>query len=58
MSFYRVTLSQTYSDVFFDFLDYGEAMGFVGTALENGHKNDRKLTAEVWIEDEEANDNE
>lgn len=54
MRFYRVELSETYSDTFFDFVDYGEAMGFIGQALENGHKNGKRLTAEIWVEDEEV----
>ena len=48
---YRVKLSETYVGLFFDFTDYGEAMGFVGIALENGHYGDehKQLTATIEI---------
>lgn len=49
MTIYRVELSGTYSDTKFDFIDYGEAMGFVGTALENGAEGEKPLTAEISI---------
>lgn len=58
MRFYRVELDKTFSDVYFDFVDYGEAMGFVGTALESGHKDGKGITARIWIEDEEVGLNE
>ena len=49
MDIYRVELSHTFSDTYFDFTDYGEAMGFVGIALENGHKGEEKVTAKVSV---------
>lgn len=54
MRFYRVELDKTFSDVYFDFVDYGEAMGFIGTALENGHKNGEGISAKIYIKDEEV----
>lgn len=58
MRIYRVELDKTFSDVYFDFVDYGEAMGFIGTALENGHKDGEGITAKIWIEDKEVGLNE
>ena len=52
MEIYRVELSNTYSEVHFDFTDYGEAMGFVGIALESGRRGDEKLTAKLSIIEE------
>ena len=36
MTIYRVHLDQTYTGLHFDFVDLGDAMGFIGFALENG----------------------
>lgn len=49
MTIYRVQLSGAYSATVFDFTDYGEAMGFVGIALENGKEGERPLSAEISI---------
>lgn len=49
MTIYRIELSETYSGTVFDFTDYGEAMGFVGIALENGRKDGKDLTAKISI---------
>ena len=49
MTTYRVELSGTFSGTHFDFTDYGEAMGFVGIALENGNEDGKALSAEVSI---------
>ncbi len=58
MRVYRVELDKTFSDVYFDFVYYDEAMRFVGTALENGHKNGEGLSAKIYIQDEEVGLNE
>lgn len=49
MTTYRVELSGTYSGTHFDFTDYGEAMGFVGIALENGTDSGKDVSATVSI---------
>ena len=49
MTTYRVELSGTYSGTVFDFTDYGEAMGFVGIALENGNESGSPLSAKIFI---------
>lgn len=49
MTTYRVELSGTYSGTYFDFTDYGEAMGFVGIALENGTDSGKDVSATVSI---------
>ena len=54
MRFYRVELDKTFSDVYFDFMDYYEAMRFIGTSLENGHKNGEGISAKIYIKDEEV----
>lgn len=33
---YRVTLENTFTGLTFDFLDFGDAVGFIGLAIENG----------------------
>ena len=33
---YRVELDYTYTGVYFDFNDFGEAMNFMGMAIESG----------------------
>ena len=58
MRFYRVELDKTFSDVYFDFMDYYEAISFIGTALENGHKNGEGISAKIYIQDEEVGLNE
>ena len=64
MTIYRVKLDQTYTGLRFDFVDYGDAMGFIGSALENGRYNSSKgecehisATIEI-IEEEEVGLNE
>lgn len=51
---YRVEINYSYSGVYFDFTDFGEMMGFLGIALENGHKAGEKLRATVSVIDEEV----
>lgn len=51
---YRVKLSNTYSGLFFDFFDFGEAMGFVGQAIENGAYTtsegiEEPIRAEIYV---------
>lgn len=36
MTIYRVTLDETFKGTTFEFIDYGEAMGFIAQAIENG----------------------
>ncbi len=49
MTTYRVELTGTYSGTVFDFTDYGEAMGFIGIALENGTDSGKDMSATVSI---------
>lgn len=50
MKVYSVRLtSAPDSDMTFNFIDYGEMMGFVGTALDNGRLNNYHLQAIVEI---------
>lgn len=44
----RLTASQD-NELEFNFVDYGEMMGFVGTALENGRLNNDYLQAIIEI---------
>lgn len=65
MTIYRVQLDNTYTGLTFDFVDYGDAMGFIGFALESGrYRNSTKGTCEPvsvsidLIEEEEVGLNE
>lgn len=50
MNVYSARLvSEPDSDMTFNFVDYGEMMGFVGTALENGRLNNYHLQAIIEI---------
>lgn len=50
MNVYSVRLtSSPDNDMTFNFIDYGEMMGFVGTALENGRLNNEYLQAIIEI---------
>lgn len=42
-------ISEPDSDMTFNFIDYGEMMGFVGIALENGCLNNYHLRAIIEI---------
>lgn len=51
MTIYRVHLDQTYVGLHFDFADYGDAMGFIGFALENGryHSSTKGETEPIGV---------
>lgn len=50
MDFYKVQLVSETGSILFNFAAYGEMIGFVDTALENGRLNNIELRAIVSIE--------
>lgn len=58
MTIYRVELDATYLGTNFDFIDFGEAMGFIGAALESGTKDGKRLSAAIRIVEQEVGLNE
>lgn len=53
MRIYRIELNATFSGVYFDFIDYGEMMGFLGQALESGIYKGGKIKATIEVIDDE-----